>query len=145
MAGSRDSLPMWRPPCYGRGAEKFVHPPSKSMDAQGRTLVHFSAMPKATVMACDTDLSAHISGDVLVDTSSGAAPFLAEVRFHSTTPTRVKLIAKIDRFDTTKRYRLLPDGKPAPSEFESEMSGSPLGQSGTIRTPTPVSRYPLVR
>lgn len=141
MRDYRDSLPKRRPAYYGRVAEYFASPASKSLDAQGRTLFHFATMPKETVMAGDTDLSAHISGDVLVDTSSGAAPFLSEVRFHSTTPTRVKLIAKIDRFETTTRYRFLPDGKPVPSEFESEMSGSLLGKSGTIRTRIIFSDY----
>ncbi|MDQ2659235.1 MAG: hypothetical protein M3Y03_02325 [Verrucomicrobiota bacterium] len=141
MREYRDSLPKRRPAYYGRVALYFTSPASKSVDAQGRPLFHFSTMPKDTIMAGDTDLSAHISGDVLVDTSSSAAPFLSEVRFHSTTPTRIKLIAKIDRFDTTTRYRMLPDGQPVPSEFESEVSGSLLGQSGTIRTRISFSDY----
>ncbi|MGI8437273.1 MAG: hypothetical protein ACR2NX_10265 [Chthoniobacterales bacterium] len=141
MRDYRDSLSKRRPAYYGRVAEYFTNAANKNVDAQGRAHFHFAAMPKGTVMVGDSDLSAHIAGDVLVDTTSGDAPFLSEVHFNSTTPTRVKLIAKIDRFDTTTRYRLLPDGKPVPSEFESEMSGSLLGKSGTIRTRITFSDY----
>ena len=84
-------------------------------------------------MVSDVDLSASVSGEAMVETS-GALPFLEEVHFTSTRPTRVKLVAKIECFEITTRYRLMPDGKPVPVELSSEMSGSMLGHAGRIRT-----------
>ena len=84
-------------------------------------------------MVVDADISENATGEVVVDTT-GAIPFVEEVRFTSTKPTRVKLIAKIERFETMTRYRLMPDGKPVPIEAVSDMTGSMLGQQGRLHT-----------
>ena len=99
-----------RQPYYGRVAEYFSKPFTSATDSRGRTLLRFPSLPKGTVMVSDSDLSANATGEALVNTS-GPAPFLEEVRFRSTKPTRLKLIAKIESFETMTRYRLLPDGK----------------------------------
>ncbi|MEP6698719.1 MAG: hypothetical protein ABJB09_03225, partial [Verrucomicrobiota bacterium] len=84
-------------------------------------------------MVSDVDISANATGEVVVNTT-GAMPFIEEARFTSTKPTRVKLIAKIDRFETMTRYRLMADGKPVPIELASDMSGSMLAKQGRIST-----------
>ena len=84
-------------------------------------------------MVADSDISANATGEAVVNTT-GATQFIEEVRFRSTKATRVKLVAKIERFETMTRYRLMLDGKPVPIELASEMSGSMLGQRGSIRT-----------
>ncbi len=129
----RKGLPKRRQPYYGRVAGYFSGPATSSVDARGRTTFRFASLPKETVMVGDADISANATGEVVVDTT-GAMPFVEEVRFSSTKPTRIKLVAKIERFETTTRYRLMPDGKPVPIELVSEMSGSMLGQQGRIRT-----------
>lgn len=129
----RKAVPKRRLPYYGRVAGYFAKPTTNSVDAKGRTLFHFASLPKETVMVSDSDISANATGEVAVNTS-GATPFIEEVRFRSTQPTRVKLIAKIERFEAMTRYHLMPDGKPVPIESTSEMSGSMLGKQGHIRT-----------
>jgi len=114
-------------------ARTVTKPATSAVDARGRTIFRFASLPKEAVMVSDADISANASGEVVVDTTS-AVPFIEEVRFSSTKPTRVKLVAKIERFETMTRYRLMPDGKPVPIELASEMSGSMLGQEGRIRT-----------
>ena len=91
-------------------------------------------------MVADSDISANATGEAVVNTT-GATQFIEEVRFRSTKATRVKLVAKIERFETMTRYRLMPDGKPVPIELASEMSGSMLGKHGTIRTRTVYSEH----
>ena len=118
---------------YGRVAGYFAKPATSAVDARGRTIFRFPSLPKESVMVSDSDISANATGEVVVDTT-GATPFIEEVRFTSTKPTRVKLIAKIERFETMTRYRLMPDGKPVPIESFSDMTGSMLGQQGRIRT-----------
>jgi hypothetical protein len=118
---------------YGRVAEYFSKPATSTVDAKGRTIFRFASLPKETVMVNDADISANATGEVVVN-AEGATPFIEEVRFISTQPTRVKVVAKIERFETMTRYRLMPDGKPAPIEATSEMVGSMLGKEGHIRT-----------
>jgi hypothetical protein len=129
----RKALSKRRQPYYGRVAGYFAKPATSGVDARGRTVFRFASLPKESVMVSDADISANATGEVAVDTT-GATPFIEEVRFTSTKPTRVKLVAKIDRFEAMTRYRLMPDGKPVPIESSSEMVGSMLGQQGRIRT-----------
>jgi hypothetical protein len=58
---------------------------------------------------------------------------------------RVKLLMKIDRFETTARYRFGPGGKPFLMESTSDMSGSGMGREGTMRNTTTYSDYRAVR
>jgi hypothetical protein len=129
----RKALPKRRQAYYGRVAGYFSKPATSALDARGRTIFRFASLPKETVVVNDSDISANASGEVAVD-ASGATPFIEEVRFSSTKPTRVKLVAKIERFETMTRYRLMPDGKPVPIESTSEMVGSMLGKEGRIHT-----------
>jgi hypothetical protein len=129
----RKELPKRRQAYYGRVAGYFAKPATSTVDARGRTVFRIPSLPKESVMVSDVDISANATGEIVADTT-GPIPFIEEVRFASTKPTRVKLIAKIERFETTTRYRLMPDGKPVPVELVSEMSGSMLGQQGRIRT-----------
>lgn len=127
-------LPKRRPAHYGRVASYFAAGSVTSTpDSSGKILYHFTSLPKETVVVAETDLSAGAAGEGIANPSA-PIPFLEEVRFRSTKSARIKLIAKIDRFETVTRYRLMPNGKPALSELTSEMSGSMLGQTGSIRT-----------
>ena len=86
-----------------------------------------------TVVASGSDISANATGELVVETNSGT-PFVDEVRFVSTTSTRVKLVAVIERFEAVNRYKMMPNGKPAPVESSSEMNGSMMGKQGIVRT-----------
>ncbi len=129
----RKDSPKRRAAYYGRVAGYFDKPATNGVDEKGRNVFRFASLPKDSVMVNDTDLSGNSSAELLVN-SSGAVPFVEEVRFRSTKPTRVKLVAKIERFETTTHYRLMQNGKPVPSELVSEMSGSMLGAEGRIIT-----------
>jgi hypothetical protein len=139
----RKALQTRRQAYYGRVAGYFAKPATSAVDAKGRTIFRFASLPKEAVMVSDADISANATGEVVVDTT-GATPFVEEARFTSTKPTRLKLIAKIERFETMTRYRLMPDGKPVPLELVSDMTGSMLGQQGRIRTRIAYSDYRAV-
>ncbi len=127
------SLPKRRQLYYGRVAGYFEKPFTTTLDPRGCTVFHFATLPKEAVVVAGSDLSANATAEAIVN-ASGVVPFIEEVRFRSTKPSRLKVIAKIERFESVARYRLMPDGKPAPSEFSSEMVGSLLGQEGSVRT-----------
>jgi hypothetical protein len=118
---------------YGRVAEYFGKPATGATDAKGRPVFRLSSLPKDTVVAMGSDISANASGELVADTS-GAMPFIEEVRFVSTKSTRVKLIAVIERFEAMNRYKMMPNGKPAPVESTSDINGSMMGKQGVIRT-----------
>ena len=128
---------------YGRVAEYFGKPATSATDARGRPVFRLASLPKETVVASGTDISANATGELAVDTS-GATPFIDEVRFVSTKPTRVKLVALIERFEAVNRYKMMPNGKPAPVESTSEMNGSMMGKQGVIRTKVTYSDHRAV-
>ena len=129
-----------RPAYYGRVAEYFGKPATSATDAKGRPVFRLGSLPKETVMVMGSDISANATGELSVN-ATGAAPFIEEIRFVSTKPTRVKLIAVIERFEAVTRYRIMPDGKPAPVESTSEMNGSMMGKQGLIRTKVSYSEH----
>lgn len=139
----RKALLKRRQAYYGRVAGYFAKPATSALDARGRTIFRFASLPKESVMVADADISANATGEVVVDTT-GATPFIEEVRFTSTKATRVMLVAKIDRFEAMMRYRLMPDGKPVPIESSSEMIGSMLGKEGRVRTKVAYSDHRAV-
>jgi hypothetical protein len=118
---------------YGRVADYFGNPATSATDARGRTVFRLASLPKETVVASGSDISANASGELLADTSGGM-PFIEEVRFVSTKSIRLKLVAVIERFEAMNRYRMMPNGKPSPVESSSEMNGSMMGKQGLIRT-----------
>jgi hypothetical protein len=128
---------------YGRVAEYFGKPATSATDARGRPVFRLASLPKETVVAIGSDISANVTGELAVDTS-GATPFIEEVRFGSTKPTRVKLVALIERFEAVNRYKMMPNGKPAPIESTSEINGSMMGKQGTIRTKATYSDHRAV-
>jgi hypothetical protein len=56
----------------------------------------------------------------------------------------VKLVALIERFEAVNRYKMMPNGKPAPVESSSEMNGSMMGKGGVIRTKVTYSDHRAV-
>jgi hypothetical protein len=135
--------PKRRTPYYGRVAEYFGKSATSATDARGRPVFRLGSLPKETVMVMGSDISANASGELTVNTT-GATPFIEEIRFTSSKPTRVKLIAVIERFEAMTRYRMMPDGKPAPLESTSEMNGSMMGKQGLIRTKVSFSEHRAV-
>jgi hypothetical protein len=128
---------------YGRIAEYFGKPATSATDAKGQTVFRLASLPKETVVASGTDISGNATGELVVETSGGT-PFIEEVRFASTKSTRVKLVALIERFEAVNRYKMMPNGRPAPVESSSEMNGSMMGKQGIIRTKVTYSDHRAV-
>jgi len=117
-----------RVPGYYRLANYFATPATSSTDGHGRTVLRFSPLPKDTVRVMDSDVSYNAAADVSVSEASGA-PFAEQVRV-TIKPTRIKLIGKLNGYESTARYRMGPEGKPVLAEQTVDMSGSGLGQEG---------------
>lgn len=118
---------------YGRIAAYFNAPASATTDARGRTVFHFATLPLETVIVTGVDISASSRCEATVDTS-GSVPFVEQVRFTLTRPLRIKVVAKLEQFEATSRYRMMPNGKPVPVEHISNASGSLLGKQGRVRS-----------
>jgi hypothetical protein len=127
------SSPKRRVAHYGRVADYFAMPATATKDAQGRTVFRFSSLPPETVVVTNVDISASAICEATVNTN-GPMPFVEQARFTLTKPVRVKVVAKLQKFEATSRYRVMPDGKPVPIEHVSNAYGSLLGSEGSIRS-----------
>src|SRR5262245_35458778 len=135
--------PTRRVPGYYRLAGYFGTGATVSTDPRGRTVLHFGALPKDAVVVMDSD----VSEDAVVDASvadAGGTPFVEEVRV-TVKPTRIKLVAKLQKYEAVGRYRLGPEGKPLLVEQTSDVAGSGLGQEGKVHTVSTYSDYRFVR
>jgi hypothetical protein len=131
-----------RVPGYARLAGYLGTPATTSTDSRGRTVFHFAALPKDTVKVMDSDVSQNAAADASVSEANGA-PFVEQVRI-TVRPMRLKLIMKLDRFESTARYRIGPEGKPLLMEQTSDMSGSGMGQEGGAHTVATYGDYRAV-
>jgi hypothetical protein len=91
----------------------------------------------------DSDVSSNTSADVTVAEANGS--FFAEQIHLSVRPTRLKLIMKLDHYESTARYKMGPEGKPLLAEHIADMSGSGLGQEGKGHTVATYTDYRAVR
>ena len=129
-------------PGYHRIANYFAAPATASTDSHGRTVFHFASLPKGSVTVLDTDVSENCSAEAFVGDANGT-PFVEQVHF-IVKPMRLKLVMKLQKYETTAHYRIGPDGKPQLADSTSELSGSGMGQEGTMRTATTYSDYRAV-
>jgi hypothetical protein len=132
-----------RVPGYYRLANYVGTPATSSMDSHNRTVFHFSPLPKDTARVMDTDVSHNATADVTVNETSGA-PFAEQVRV-TVKPMRIKLIAKLEAYESTSRYRMGPEGKPILMEQTVDLSGSGMGQEGRGHVVLTYSDYRAVK
>jgi hypothetical protein len=138
----KKETPKRRVPGYYRLAKYFGTAATTTTDAKGRTVFHYSSLPKDTAIVLDSDVSSNTSADVSVTDASGTS--FAEQVHLTVKPMRLKLIMKLDSYESTARYRLGPEGKPLLVESISDMSGSGMGQEGKAHTVVTYSDYRAV-
>ena len=91
----------------------------------------------------DSDVSSNTSADVIVTDANGV-PFVEQVHL-TVRPMRLKLIMKLEHYESTTRYRMGPEGKPLLAENTADMSGSGMGQEGGAHTVATYSDYHAVK
>jgi membrane-bound lytic murein transglycosylase len=139
----KKDAPKRRVPGYYRLAGYFAAAATASTDSRGRTVFHFTALPKDIVKVMDSDVSQNATADASVSEADGA-PFVE--RLHVTVrPMRLKLIARLESYEFTARYRIGPEGKPLLMEQSSDMSGSGMGQTGGAHTVVTYSDYRAIK
>jgi hypothetical protein len=131
-----------RVPGYYRLAGYFGTPATASSDSRGRTVFHFAALPKDTAKVMDTDVSQNATADATVAEANGV-PFVEQVGI-TVKPMRIKLLMKLQRYESTARYRIGPEGKPLLVEQTADMTGSGMGQEGRGHTVITYSDYRAV-
>jgi hypothetical protein len=128
-----------RVPGYYRLAGYFGTPATATTDSRGRTMFHFAALPKESVRVLDTDVSQNAMVDASVS-EANRTPFVEQVHF-TVRPMRIKLLMKLNSYESTARYRIGPEGKPLLTQQTSGISGSGMGQQGESRTVVTYSDY----
>ena len=139
----KKETPKRRVPGYYRLAKYFGTAATTTTDAKGRTVFHFSSLPKDTAIVMDSDVSSNTSADVSVTDASGTS--FAEQVHLTVKPMRLKLIMKLDSYESTARYRIGPEGKPLLVESIADMSGSGMGQEGKAHTVITYSDFKAVK
>jgi hypothetical protein len=132
-----------RVPGYYRLAKYFGSASSVTSDSHGRTVFHFNSLPKDAAIVMDSDVSSNTSADVTVSETNGT-PFVEQVHL-TVRPMRLKLVMKLERYESTARYRMGPEGKPLLAENTADMSGSGMGQEGGAHTAAAYSDYRAVK
>ncbi|WP_374944968.1 hypothetical protein [Sphingomonas sp.] len=120
-------------PGYARMARWFGGRATRVAEAPGSVTYRFAALPKGVVMMGSHDASADTVADAVVNTA-GPAPYVERVRFTSSKPFRMMLVARVDRYVVTASYAPLADGRLFPSVTDSDIAGSLMGKAGSIRT-----------
>lgn len=138
----RKESPKRRMPGYHRLANYFAGPLTTATDSRGRTVFHFASLPKDSVLIFNSDVSHNTSAEAAVGEANGV-PFVEQVRL-SIKPTRIKLIMKLEHYESTSRFRMGPDGKPVLVEQVADMTGSGLGQEGRLHQVITYSDYRAV-
>jgi hypothetical protein len=138
----KKDAPKRRVPGYYRLADYFASPATASSDSRGRTVFHFSALPKDIVKVMDSDVSQNATADASVSEADGT-PFVEQL--HVTVRSmRLKIIARLESYEFTARYRIGPEGKPLLTEQTTDLSGSGMGQEGKVHTVVTYSDYRAV-
>ena len=132
-----------RVPGYYRLANYLGSPATSSTDSRGRTLFRFPSLPKGSVIVFDSDVSQKATAEVTVTESNGV-PFAEQVTM-TMPPTRLKLVMKLNNYESISRYRLGPEGKPLLIEQSASLAGSGMGQTGEMRTVVTYSEYRAMR
>jgi hypothetical protein len=118
---------------YGRMADYFSGGVASSTDAQGRVVFRLTNLPRGSVTILGRDVSENSTAEAFVDPKE-QVPFVEQIRFTLNRATRIKVVANVEEFTLTIRYRLLPDGRPVPVEQTSDGRGSLLGRSGKVHS-----------
>lgn len=139
QAKYKNESPKRRVPGYYRLAKYIGTNATVTTDSRGRSVFHFSSLPKDTAVIMDSDVSSNTSADVTVSEANGT-PFAEHVHL-TVKPMRIKLLMKLEHYESTSRYRMGPEGKPLLVENTAEMSGSGMGQAGQGRTVITYSDY----
>jgi hypothetical protein len=132
-----------RVPGYYRLAHYVGSAATTNTDSRGRPVLHFNSLPKESAIVFDSDVSSNTSADLSIAEADGTA-FVEQVRL-SVKPMRLKLIMKLERYESTARYRMGPEGKPVLVEQIADMSGSGMGQEGTVHQVITYSDYRPVK
>jgi hypothetical protein len=138
----RKEAPQRRVPGYYRLANYFAGPVTTTTDSRARTVFRFASLPKDSVLVFNSDVSHNTSAEAAVGEANGV-PFVEQVRL-SIKPTRIKLIMKLEHYESTSRFRMGPDGKPVLVEQVADVTGSGLGQEGRLHQVINYSDYRAV-
>lgn len=119
-------------PSYSEIAKWFGAPATATPAGQGHVLYRFASLPVGTIRIGKHDASVTTAAEALVN-ASAPVPYVERVRFRSTEGFRMMLVAKVDSMVATGRYRRLGDGTIVPDGGTSDMAGSLMGKSGTVK------------
>jgi hypothetical protein len=133
-----------KPSTYADIADLFVGPAKRISSTPERVTYFFPRLPAGVLKMNDKDLSADTSAEAVVNIS-GKQPYVEQVRYRTNKPFRIALIAKVESLTAFANYRLMPDGRPVLQSSGSDMSGSAMGKSGSMKSRSSYAGHQPVR
>ena len=120
-------------PGYYRLATFLSRGAERSTDAHGRTVYRIARLPAGSVKAAGFDLSDRLAAEATVEQANGRA-YVSRVRIFLPAPTRIMMVAKMDRFEAVTDYALGPDGTPVLTRQTTETAGyNPMQGDGQVK------------
>ncbi|QMW21541.1 hypothetical protein [Sandaracinobacteroides saxicola] len=98
-------------------------------DSGGKAVYRITKLPKGSVNGGGFDLSDRLSADLTVDPATAT---VTRTRIFLPKPTRIMLVAKLDKFDAVTDYAPVPGSAPRITTQSSEITGdNPMQGAGT--------------
>lgn len=102
--------------------------PTRSIDAQGRTLYRWQSLPAGSIPTPGSDISRQMAAEAVVEKVAGR-PVFKSVRLFAPKPFKVMSIARVNRFDQLNNYELMNGAVPVLISQASETDiSAPFGQ-----------------
>lgn len=118
-------------PNYGRLGAMLRDGAERATAADGNTVYRVTRLPKGSIAANGASMAKHLVGEATI-ARAGDRPFVAQMRVFAPKPFRMRMVAKVDRFEAVTRYAPGADGRIRVVSQAVTTVGSMLGQSGTM-------------
>lgn len=129
---------------YARITDWFGAPATRIATTPTSVTFRFARLPKGAVKIGSHDASANTQAEAVVNTA-GDIPFVERARFSSTTPFRMMMVIKVERFTFAMVNRLIDGQRAVPESVVAEFAGSFLGKAQAMTTQTRYSNVEAAR
>lgn len=121
-------------PSYHRVGLVLRDGAERIQDADGKVRYRVARVPDGVWTGNNAGMAKHLAAEATI-AFAGERPYVAQMRFYAPRPFRMRMVAKVDRFEATTRYAPAgSDARPRIVAQDTVMAGSMLGRAGTITT-----------
>jgi hypothetical protein len=131
-------------PSYANIADWIGGPATRTAATAETVTYQFARLPAGTIKIGGRDISADTSGTAVVNIA-GKVPFVERTRFTHNKPFSIMVVAKLSQMVIQASYRQLPDGRVVLASVSSDMTGSLMGKSASMKGRSSYSGFAAAR